>query len=337
MSFLLTFIAFNFIIIVHELGHFIVAKRAGIKVQEFSLFVGPRLFGFQRGDTMYSLRLIPALAYVKMEGEDEQSDSEHSFGKKPLLVRMAVIAAGPLANLVTAFILFTIVFSITGYSTTYIDLVTTGSPAYNAGIRSGDKILKYDNKKILDTMNIIDFMYVGKGKTTEIEYSHAGSNITKTITPAASVVEGHPQYMIGVTFQRQSGTILGAAGKALSITYSTIRNVAFTLKWLISGEISVSQMAGPVGVATMINSAAATGLLNGLYMTAFISVAIGATNLVPFPALDGSKLLLMIVEGIRRKSIPAEKEAAITLVGFALLMILVVITTYNDILRGITG
>ena len=170
MNLLLAILAFNLIVIIHELGHFLVAKLADIKVLEFSLFVGPKLFSIKKGETTYSLRLIPMLAYVKMEGEEEYSESERAYNKKPVLTRAAVIAAGPLANIFTAVILLVILFSFTGYSTNKLSYVEENSPAYNASLREGDIIVKYDGKRIYQPADLIQFLYVYRGKTAEIEY-----------------------------------------------------------------------------------------------------------------------------------------------------------------------
>ncbi len=430
MNLLLAFIAFNFIVIVHELVHFIAAKLADIKVIEFSLFVGPKLFSFKKGETEYSLRLFPILAYVKMEGEEEQSDNERAFNKKPLSTRAAVIAAGPLANLFIAVIVLSIVFSITGYATTSLNYVEKDSPAYNASIQKGDKIIRYDGKKIYQPMDVIQFLYVYKGKPAKVEVMRDGaifetqisplkipeqerylfgfnvqqisgdlSNVINTVAPDTpaetsglkpedkviklnnipvsnkkdiddfmSNNKGEPvkmtvlrngtemifditpymqklpeQYYLGIEYEFKEGNILEVIGYSLSYAYSTVRNVAYSLIWLIMGRVSFSQMTGPIGIVSTIGEVVEQGttfldkILYLLNITAFISIAIGATNLVPFPALDGNKLLLILIEAVRKKPIPPEKEAFISMIGFVILIILALFTVYNDTLRLIRG
>jgi regulator of sigma E protease len=205
MNLLLAFIAFNFIVIVHELGHFIAAKLADIKVIEFSLFVGPKLFSFKKGETEYSLRLFPILAYVKMEGEEEQSDNERAFNKKPLSTRAAVIAAGPLANLFIAVIVLSIVFSITGYATTSLNYVEKDSPAYNASIQKGDKIIRYDGKKIYQPMDVIQFLYVYKGKPAKVEVMRDGAIFETQISPLK--IPEQERYLFGFNVQQISGDL----------------------------------------------------------------------------------------------------------------------------------
>lgn len=427
MSILLTVLAFNFIIIIHELGHFVVARLAGVRVLEFSLFVGPKLFSIHRGETEYAIRLFPILAYVKLEGEDQASDDQRSFSKKSVAARAAIIAAGPIANLLSSIIILTIVFSITGFNSTVVDSVGYGSPAYNAGIRSGDKVVGYADKAIYMPMNVLEFMYVNKGAATDVEYMHNGQLIKSVITPMVipanryalgfgtvdaygspnsnivsmvsssspaqtaglqvndkiikmnstnvetlndmldfinnngnksitmtvirngAVVQLKPAvpmqnnnaeaYDIGITYKFVPANFIQALGNSVVFTYSTIRDVVYTVGWLIAGKVSIHQMTGPVGIVMTINDAASQGvngmekILSLLFMTAFISTAVGATNLIPFPALDGGRLLVLLVEAVRRKPLASNKEAVINSIGFLLLIIFAIFITSNDIIR----
>jgi len=424
MRLLMVFMAFNLIIIVHELGHFIVAKLSGIKVEEFSLFVGPKIFSFRKGETMYSLRVFPILAYVKMEGEDEDSDSERAFINKPVWVRASVIAAGPLSNLILAFLLICIVYSFTGYNTRTVKTVHEGSSAAETGIMEGDTVVAYNGKRIYDPMEVIQFLYISKGKPTQITIKREGEKelITKDIVPkvyreylfgfyadstpgrsnvVTDLAMGGPaekagmqvgdkivalngtevtaieeikaflkeneeaevavtverqgskqvlnithrlteNYELGMEFLRvEKGSLLGIMGSAARFTYSNIRMVPYSLYWLVTGQVSITEMTGPVGIVSTMNNAAQRSetfmeaLLQILLWTGLISAAIGATNLVPFPALDGSKLLILAIEAISRKKIPVEKEAIITSIGFFILIGLSIFVMANDIMRFI--
>lgn len=430
MNLLLAFFAFNFIIIVHEMGHFLTARKAGIKVLEFSLFVGPKIFQINRGGTLYTLRMFPILAYVKMEGEEEHSEKEDAFNKKSVATRAAVVAAGPLANLVMAIIVLTLVFSITGYATTKIDYIEEDSPAAAAGLMEGDRLISYSGKRVFQLMDIAQFLHVYKGDAREIRYKR-GNETLKTVikpeiippferylmgfgvlaqegkltnivdyvaqdTPAMKAglksgdviillngreiekkedIDGimadntgeeiqltvlragekvnlkmipylqktEEQYILGFSFSMERGGFFKTTGHAVTYAYSTVRNVALGLGWLISGKVSINQLTGPVGIVSSIGEVVgqASGfkdkILYLLNITAFLSIAIGATNLIPFPALDGNKLLLLLVEGIRKKPLPPEKEALISTIGFVILISLAIFTIYNDFLRIFTG
>lgn len=429
MQILLAILALSFLIVIHELGHFLVAKLSGIKVHEFALFMGPKLFSVQRGETMYSLRAIPLGGFVKMEGEEETSQDERAFNNKPILVRAAVIAAGPIANLLIAVIIFSTVYSLNGFRTTRVEGIAEGSPAYSAGIRNGDRIISYDGKVVYEPMDMLSFMFVSKGKPADVhvkrdnevlnvrvtpevipanryvlgfvtkkEYG-TGSNIVSNVDPNAPAGKGglnagdviirvndkevttkqqigkylnasggnpikitvlrdqkevvldmvpmatkDPEaYDIGVSFAAERGSVGESIKQAVLNTYATARSVLYSLVWLITGVVSLNQMMGPVGIVTTIGEVVQQSttiwvtVMTLLNITSFISVNLGVFNLIPFPALDGSKLLLLVIESIRRKAIPPEKEAFISMIGLALLMMLMLFATYNDILRQVSG
>lgn len=424
MRLLMVFMAFNLIIMVHELGHFIVAKLSHIKVEEFSLFVGPKIFSFKRGETTYSLRVFPILAYVKMEGEDEDSESERAFINKPVWVRALVIAAGPLANLFLAFLIICIVNSANGYSTRTVSQVQEGSAAYNAGIMKEDTVVGYNGKHIYNPMEVLQFLYISKGEPTKIVVKRDGESepLEKNIVPTVEreyrlgfytdsttedsnivkdlVVDGPAEnagmqpgdrikvlndtevtniddikdylkenkeeeisvtvvrqgneklinvtpeltesYSLGIEFTEvQKGSFLGVMSSSAGFTFSNIRMVPYSLYWLVTGQVSITEMTGPVGIVSTMNDAAQRSetfmdaLLQILLWTGLISAAIGATNLVPFPALDGSKLLILAIEAISRRKIPVEKEAIITSIGFFILIGLSIFVMANDIMRFI--
>lgn len=424
MNIFMIILAFNFILIIHELGHFTVAKLSKIKVDEFSLFVGPKLFSFTKGETTYSLRLFPILAYVKMEGEDEESASENAFYKKPVWVRAAVIAAGPLANIISALIIITIYYSISGFQTMNISEISPNSAAYKAGLKVGDEIVEYDNKRVYQPMDLIQFLYIEKGAPTEIKVKRGDETLEMDVSPevipaqkryllgfAASNEQSNvvgtvskegpgdiaglktgdkilelndtnvnnideirsflqenksnpvkvtvqrdgnttvlnvtpkettdsEQYLLGFGFEYSKGGVLKSLKQGVLFAYCNTRNVAYTLSWLFTGKASISQMMGPVGIVSTMNDAVRStttmvdAILTILYLTAFISVAVGATNLIPFPALDGSKLVLLLLEAVRRKPLPIEKEAIIATVGFFILIGFSIYVSFNDIVRA---
>ena len=430
MNIILAFIAFNVIVIVHELGHFIAAKKLGIKVLEFSLFVGPKLYSIQKGETTYSIRLFPIIAYVKMEGEEEASDSDRAFNNKPKYARAITAFGGPFANLLLAVILMTVVISLQGYSTSGVQKVGDNSPAASAGIRQGDTLLSYDGKRVYMPLDVMQFLYVSKGTPAEIEFKRDGEKFRKTIIPEKipeqtayrlgvslsteenensnvinALTPGYPaqkngllagdriiklddteiasgselvafltkskdrevvvtalrngsevqvniipkvekipeQYDLGIQFTALKGNLWDSFKQSFVFTYSIVRSVGYSIAWLIQGKVGLNQMMGPIGMVNTISTAVQQGpdfmakfilLLN---WTAFLSIAIGATNLVPFPMLDGNRLLLIGIEAVRRKPIKPESEAYISMVGFVLLILLAIYAGFNDIVRWIKG
>lgn len=425
MNLLLAFLAFNVIVIVHELGHFIAAKKFGIKVLEFSLFVGPKLFSITRGETQYSLRLFPIMAFVKMEGEEEASTSERAFNNKPKHARALTAFGGPFANLLLAAVLLTVVFSLQGYDTLKINLVEAGSPAAKAGIKVGDTILSYDGYKTYMPVDVSQFLYVSKGGPAEVEYLSGGKTVRQTIYPVKepatanyyigvdtgnsnsiiSITPDFPaqkagllpgdkilklddteisnkdelkayiqkkgeqpinitisrngadvhttviprvqkipeRYILGIDFQVKSGNVWECFKQSAVYSYSIVRSVGFSLVWLVTGKVEANQLMGPIGMVSTIGEVVSQGpnfmakLIYLLQMTALLSIAVGATNLIPFPMLDGNRILLIGVEAVRRKPIKPEREAFISMVGFVLIILLAVYAAFNDIMRIIRG
>lgn len=202
MNWVIAIIALNFIILIHELGHFLVAKRSGIGVNEFSLFLGPKVYSVKKGETVFSIRSIPVGAYVALEGEEDSSQNERAFNNKPMHVRAAVIIAGPLVNLVAAVILLTVVFSIVGFDTTKVKSVVENSPAFIAGIQAGDQIVKYDQKNVFNPMDVFTFISISKGKTAEIVVKRNKDLKKVLITP--QIIPGD-RYILGFVSQTEYG------------------------------------------------------------------------------------------------------------------------------------
>ncbi|HHU51357.1 MAG TPA: RIP metalloprotease RseP [Firmicutes bacterium] len=430
MNILLAILAFNLIIILHELGHFLVAKHFDINVLEFSLFMGPKLFSIKRGETTYSLRMIPIGAFVLVEGDEEESAGDGSFSNKPLPVRAAVIAAGPLMNLLTALIFLCIVFTAVGYGTTKIGEVITGSPADLAGLEPGDRIITYSGKRVYQPADYLSFLMVDRGRAAEVGIVRAGEEMTTIVTPEVipgeryilgfvsrgpygpestvirSIVDdspaaegglqsgdriikldgktvqnkqeisaylsesegapvkvaylrdgveletsltpklekGQPIYSVGLGFVTEEGNFLQVLGQSLTYIYSTMRNIVYTVGWLVTGQVSLTELMGPVRIVSTISNVVEASqrslklvVLNLLNILALISIALGGTNLLPFPALDGGRLLTIGISVLLRKPIPPNKEAIVSLIGLVFLMILGIFTILNDVVQLIFG
>jgi len=399
-------------------------------VLEFSLFVGPKLFSIKRGGTTYSLRLFPILAYVKLEGDDDDSNSESAFQNKPKYARAFTMIAGPLANLLLAAVLLTGYFTVQGYQTTRVGRVGENSPASAAGLQKGDRIVSYGGKRTYVPMDVIQFLYITGGEPVTIGYKRDGKLLSgelrpvyhpETSTPMIGVVvdltnpegsnvlkeinSGSPAdkagllagdriiavngtevgsyeelvgliakngmneleitvlrngkefstaltpvevktgewYEVGLEFDYVRGDVLDAFVQSGVFTYSIVRSVFYSPEWLITGKANVSDMMGPIGmvstITTTVSQAPDVGQMFAylMYITGLLSVAIGATNLLPFPALDGGRLLLIGVEAVRGKPLSPEKESIISLAGFIIIILLGIYIAYNDILRLVVG
>lgn len=396
------------LIFIHELGHFIVAKRAGIKVHEFALGFGNKLFSKTKGETTYSVRLFPIGGFVKMEGEEEHSDDERAFNKKPVLTRMAVVLAGPLMNIALALLIF---FSFVLYSGMYvsnqIEKVIPDTGAQAQGILPGDKIVKVDNKPVRIWADLNWYMHRnaqnevtvtvlrGEGTrefkikpTLRLNFKMNENRVIETIEPDSGLdkmglkvgdriagingisVQSPEQvkktidesqankyimaierdnkvseksidapyvrrYIIGLEPLYKKGT----AGELLRYSFWQSANIievmVVSIKDLVTGRVSLNNVMGPVGIISEISSR--DMIIELLNLTAIISLNLGIVNLIPFPPLDGGKILTLTIEALRRKPIKPESEAMISMIGFSLLILLLLFVTFNDIVRSAAG
>lgn len=320
---------FLLVILLHELGHFTVAKLVGIKVNEFAIGMGPTIFKTQKGETKYSLRVLPIGGYVSMEGEDEDSNDPRSFNSAPVLSRMGVIAAGAFMNFVLAIVVLSIVSFNAGMPTTTIEGTTKNSPAEVAGILKGDKITSIDGKSVDTGQDIINEIGTKNEKELfEINVSRDNKEIDLTVTP---IIENE-RTVIGIETKVErsfSSAIKGGFQK----TGMFLKAMFDFVKMAFRGKVSTNDLSGPVGVISVVGEAAKMGFTDLLLILGFISVNLGFFNLLPIPALDGSRLVFLLIELIRGKPIDAEKENLVHVVGFFLLIGLMIVVTYKDLIR----
>ncbi|MCF6460509.1 RIP metalloprotease RseP [Clostridium sp. Cult3] len=321
---------FLMVILFHEFGHFIVAKLVGIKVNEFSIGMGPKIFQKKKGETKYTIRALPIGGYVSMEGEDENSDDPRSFSKVSAPSRIAVVAAGAIMNFVLAIIVFSIVSYSMGMPTTTILETIEESPAEKIGIQSGDQILSINDKETNNWDSVVDEISKSiPGEDMTIVLLRHGESIKYTIKPETNEEERTIIGIVPELHKSFSSSIKGGfqkTGSMLKLMFEFIR-MAFR------GQVSTKDLSGPVGVIYAIGETAKYGIVNLLYLLGFISVNLGFFNLLPIPALDGSRIIFLIIEIIRGKPIDPEKEGFIHFVGFALLIVLMIAVTYSDIIR----
>ena len=334
MRILLAVVLFLLLIVFHEFGHFIVAKKSGIKVNEFAVGMGPLIYSKEKGETTYSFRAIPIGGYCAMEGEDDESSDPRSFDNAPASKRFLTILAGPVANLIIAVLVFTIVGVIGGVVTTTVDDFIEDSPAQAAGIEKGDEILKINGQEISDFTDIskvVNDFYKDKDFDKEITVlaKRNGKDLDFAFKPK---VEGENTY-IGIIPSRRTPGFFEAIGLGFKETGRNVKMIFTILGRLFTGKLAFGALSGPVGVLKELGNQAQNGLASLLYFLAYISVNLAVFNLLPIPALDGSKLLTSGIEIITGKKINKKLEEKITMVGFFILLGLILVVSIKDIVN----
>lgn len=348
-SVIVAILVFGLIVLIHELGHFLFAKMNKIAVVEFSIGMGPRLLHFKKGETTYSIKLLPLGGSCMMLGEDEENPDERAFQNRSIPARMSVIAAGPIFNFILAFLLSLVLVGMSGYDITYIKEVTEGSPAYEAGMRSGDKLLKINGEKVSMYQEYILYKLMKPDdKMNQVEFSRTdpqtGNQEIQTVTVTPQYSEESKKYLIGILIAPENKKAANA-GDLIKHGYMEMEyDVKLTVKslgMLFTGKASVNDLSGPVGIVVMIDDSVKAGLtvsvvaalMNVISMCILLSANLGVMNLLPIPALDGGRLLFLIIEAIRGKRMDPEKEGLVNMISMAALMALMIFVVFNDISR----
>jgi len=320
---------FFIVVIFHEFGHFSIAKLSGIKVHEFAIGMGPKIFTKKKKETEYTIRLLPIGGFVKMEGEDEVSDDEGSFNNKPVLSRMAVIVAGAVMNFILTIILFTIVFYNVGkpLDEPIIGDVTINEPAYEAGLKAGDKVILVDNVKVNTWRDIQNA--ISKSSSEEINILIERNN--KTFEFEIKPISIEDRKMIGIVPVTQKSLLYGLKN-SVTQTKDLFGKMFDFFARLFRGNINSDEVGGPVKIVSIIGEASKYGFLNVLFLTGLISLNLGFFNLLPIPALDGSRLIFLLIELFRGKPIDPEKEGFVHFIGFIFLIFLMIIVAYKDVM-----
>ena len=405
----------GFLILIHEAGHFLVAKLFKVKVEEFAIGFGPKIFTKQGKETKYELRLIPLGGFVRMEGEEQRSESERSFNNASIPKRMGIVAAGAIVNIVFGILVYFIIISATGNNvSTIVDSTNEGYVASEVNIQSGDEIKEINGKKIRLKSDIDQILQESNGeeltllidrnneekeiklkptekqtkstgiyvsqvqtgeKATQVIQIEKGSNAEKdglkandiikkingvdvtgdvqklvsqiqnTTTEKANVeidIDGEiisldltidtiPVYYLGINFKMAENNFANNVYYAFFETGNFLGSIFENIKMLFTGKVGIDQMTGPIGISNMVSQT--TGFVDFMYLLALVSISLGITNLLPIPALDGGKLLILIIEAVRRKPMKEEIEIGIQLAGFFILISLTIFISYKDILR----
>ena len=336
---IIALLVFMVVVVVHEFGHFIFAKRAKIKVNEFSVGMGPKIFGKQKGETLYSVRALPLGGFCAMEGEDEEEEEQDidflqrgHFNGATIGGRILTIFAGPFFNFILAFVILFALFGIRGHQTTTIASIQDNSIAQKYGIEVGDKIVNIGDNKINSWKDIqTSLSKLDKEETT------------------IKVIRNGQEKEIKVKFENSNEKVLGVTSKLERNLFVSIRETFNTffyfigtmfdiLRQLFTGKVGVGQLSGPIGVVGAISSAASNGIYSLLYITAFLSVNLGFINLLPIPALDGGRLVFLFIELILGRPVSRSKEGLIHTIGFIFLMGLILFVSFKDVIRlGIFG
>lgn len=333
MSILWSLLIFSLLILVHELGHFLVAKRVGIRVEEFALGMGPVIARVKCGETVYSLRAFPLGGFNRMAGmEERDKDDPRGFNRQPVTTRMAVIVAGSGMNFLLAVLLFIFVFMIIGIPVdkNIVGHVEPGRPAALAGIKAGDKIIAIDGVTVNSWSDIVQEIYRRPEQDITLEIERQGERFKITVRSERDPHSGVGLIGIGPSWERQG--LFKSVRLGFSQAVAVTGMILMSLLEMVIGR-TAPEIVGPVGIVQLVSQAASLGWINVLNFTAVLSLDLGLINLLPIPALDGSRLAFLIWEGLRGRPIDPAKENFIHLIGFALLMGLLLLITYQDLIR----
>ena len=347
MNFIITLIiliiVLGIIVFIHELGHFIAAKKSGVYVHEFAIGMGPEIYSFKRknDETKYSLRLLPLGGYNALANENEVNKKikkEQILENKSFIKRFFVLIMGIVFNFILAIILFFINSLIYGSQVTdpYIGDVVEDSPAYKAGIQKNDLILKINGVKVSSFDDVLLETRFAKLKDNyKFLIERDNLEIELNIKPDIEENENNekiPVFGFTSTTRRNYG-FLNSLKYSFSQTYKLTKNIFNILGKLFTGKISASNLSGPVGVFSVIDNVKSKGLESLIYLTAYLSLNVGIINIIPIPVFDGGRLLLLLLEKIKGKKLNPKIETYLNAFGTILLIVLMIYVTFNDIFK----
>jgi len=342
-----TILAFVFVlgvlIFVHELGHFATAKMVGIKVERFSLGFPPRMIGKKIGDTDYCISWLPLGGYVKMAGMiDESLDGTikgepWEFASKPVWQRLIVISAGSIMNLITAVVILSLIIYFTGLSETagtQVGQLISGKPAEQIGLKTGDVITAIDQQQINTWQELTNIIHKKPNVEIDLEWERDGQAFSAKVIPELQKETNIGMIGIGPKIENREAGFLESIQHGFIRTYTFTKVILYSLKVIFTGEQSFKDaVGGPIAIAKMAGESAKLGFESLLFFTAILSINLGIINLFPFPVLDGGHLVLLSVEGIRRKPLPVKTTLVIQKVGMAFLLALMIFIIFNDITK----
>ena len=347
MGIVLAIIIFSFLIFIHELGHFLTAKASGVQVNEFSLFMGPAIFKWQRGETLYSIRCIPIGGYCAMEGEDADTDSPRSFSKAVWWKRLCILLAGIAMNFLSGFLIFVLVFSSAkGFVQPIIAEADAGNTVvFEEGLHIGDRLVKIDGKRVYISSDATLLFNITPSEYHDLVVERDGKKIVLDNFPMQTHEftneDGSVSMRYGIQFDYREKTFGRLLAYSWNNCLSVIQSVWVSFEMLFSGQAGLKDVAGPVGIVQLMNSTAKASptvldaILNQLYFGAFLSVNLAVMNLLPFPALDGGRvialLLTVAIEKITRRKIDPKYEGYVHAAGMVVLLTFMAVVLFKDI------
>ena len=376
------------LVFVHELGHYLAAKRFGIKVLEFGFGFPPRLFGVKYGETVYSINAIPLGGFVRLLGEEDPTD-ERSFARQSVLKRTIVLCAGSFMNFLTPIVIFTVLFALpqdVPVGNVHVTGVAPGSPAQQAGIRAGDQVISVNGERVRNHYQLVERIMVNLGAEVELTLRRGSIVTGMSVSPDSSVVETvtvvprmsppelevvetvtDPQTQISLRDARrynvrlQPGDTMTQGAVGVMIGTSNVRLVKESQPILDAGQDAMGRMidvlvltknsfhswaaggpdpglTGPIGIAQVTGEVAEIGVFPFFELVAIISISLGLINILPIPALDGGRLMFVLIEWVRRgRKISPQREGLVHVIGFAILIGLIVVVSFFDISRILSG
>lgn len=347
VTLLIAILIFGLIIGIHEFGHFIVAKLNHIQVNEFAIGMGPKLLHFRKGETTYSLRLFPIGGFCSMEGEDQSSDNPNAFEKKAVWRRMLVVLAGAFMNLVLGFVLIvallctstkipSTVIARFAETTNSAGETVTAAESERSGLQVGDKIVAIDGSHILSATDLIYKLQTTETDSYDVTVKRDGARV---VVENVKFHNDNTDGLLDFAVEGKSKNPVNVVTYAAKDTAATAKLIWMSLVELVSGKYSLQDLSGPVGTVSVIEQAASSGknllerVQSVMNLTIFITVNVGVFNLLPIPGLDGSRFVFLLIEAIRRKPVPKNREAMVHLIGMAALFLLMILVTVQDITR----
>lgn len=343
INILLFVLILGIIVFIHEFGHFILAKWNGVYVYEFALGMGPKIWGFKKGETEYNLRAIPIGGFCQLAGEDLDTDDDKKIPKEKRLQnkkawqRFLIMLFGPMNNFILAVILIFLIGLIWGGSTMdpVIYSVEKDSAAYEAGLRKKDVIVSINKNKIENSDDVSLYLAVAStSKKNTIVVKRENKEYTFKVKPKKVKENGKETYRYGIAMkQKKKKGFVNAIVYTFNKTKSIFKQMYVTLGYLFTGRVKLNQLSGPVGIYSIVGEQRNAGIASLIYLTAFLSINVGVINLLPIPAFDGGHILFIIIEKIKGSPVKPELENKIHSIFLILLLILMVVITFNDILR----